>query len=91
MCWGTFSLPTGHPCHDAHAALTAAGWAPDVKRTYGYGPLPAVLNPGRGKVRELTGQQWVPVLVTDDAEVVRESERIVEWAGANPGPGAATR
>jgi glutaredoxin 2 len=35
-------------------------------------------------VRELTGQNWVPVLVTDDGEVIRESRKIVEWAKANP-------
>jgi glutathione S-transferase len=30
----------------------------------------------------------VPVLVTDDGEVIRESKRIVEWARANPAAGA---
>jgi hypothetical protein len=86
VCWGTFSSPKpgGHPCRNAHQALIAAGWEPEVKKTYGLGPLPAVLNPGRGEVRELTGQQWVPVLVTDDGEVIRESGRIVEWARVNP-------
>jgi glutathione S-transferase len=90
VCWGTFPTPRpgGHPCRNAHAALEEAGWDPDVKRTYGFGPLPNALNPGRGKVRELTGQQWVPVLVTDDGEVIRESKRIVEWARANPAAGA---
>jgi hypothetical protein len=86
VCWGTFSspLPGGHPCRNAREALVAAGWAPAVKKTYGFGQLPAVLNPGRSKVRELTGQQWVPVLVTDDDEVIRGSKRIVEWAQAHP-------
>ena len=86
VCWGTFPTPRpgGHPCRNAHMALTEAGWNPEVKKTYGLGPLPGVLNPGRAKVRELTGQQWVPVLVTDTGEVIRESEAIVEWARANP-------
>jgi Glutathione S-transferase, N-terminal domain len=90
VCWGTFPAlrPGGHPCRNAHAALEEAGWDPDVKKTYGFGPLPSALNPGRGKVRELTGQQWVPVLVTDDGEVIRESKRIVAWARANPAAGA---
>ena len=43
------------------------------------------LNPTRAKVRELTGQNIVPVLVTDDGEVIRESKRIAEWAAAHPG------
>ncbi len=59
-----------------------------MKKTYGLGPLPNALNPGRGKVRELTDQQWVPVLVTDDGEVIRESERIVQWARDNPTAGS---
>jgi glutathione S-transferase len=28
----------------------------------------------------------VPVLVTDDGEVINESQRIVEWAKAHPAP-----
>lgn len=86
MCWGTFSTPKpgGHSCRNAHEALLAAGWNPEVKKTYGLGPLPKLLNPGRAKVRELTGQQWVPVLVTDEGEVIRDSQRIVEWAQAHP-------
>jgi glutathione S-transferase len=46
------------------------------------------MNPGRRPVRELTGQNWVPVLVTDDGEVVRESQAIVDWARDNPAAGA---
>ena len=90
MCWGTFPTPRpgGHSCRNAERALTEAGWRPEVKKTYGLGLLPGVLNPGRGKVRELTGQQWVPVLVTDDGEVIRESEQIVRWARDNPASGA---
>jgi glutaredoxin 2 len=35
-------------------------------------------------VEELTGKTMVPVLVTDDGEVINESKRIVEWARAHP-------
>jgi hypothetical protein len=59
-----------------------------VKRTYGLGLLPDAVTPQRRKVRELTGQNWVPVLVTDDGEVIQDSKRIVEWARANPAGGA---
>jgi hypothetical protein len=90
VCWGTFRSPRpgGHPCRNAAEALRAAGWEPEVKRTYGLGPLPAALTPQRAKVRELTGQNWVPVLVTDDGEVIHDSRRIVAWAEANPAAGA---
>ena len=87
VCWGTFPAPWrpgGHPCRNAYRALREAGWYPEVKKSYGLGPLPDAVTPQRKKVRELTGQNWVPVLVTDDGEVIRESKRIVEWAKANP-------
>ena len=86
VCWGTFPTPRpgGHPCRNAYAALKAAGWDPEVEKTYGLGVLPSALNPGRKPVRELTGQEWVPVLVTDDDEVIQDSKKIVAWARANP-------
>ena len=39
---------------------------------------------GRKEVEELSGQRAVPVLVTDQGEVISDSHRIVEWAEANP-------
>jgi hypothetical protein len=91
VCYGTFPTPRpgGHPCSNAHKALVAAGHDPEVIRTYGLGPLPDVMNPRRKPVRELTGRNWVPVLVTDDGQVIQDSKRIVEWAGANPATTAA--
>jgi hypothetical protein len=91
VCWGTFPAPWrpgGHPCRNAYEALREAGWNPEVKKSYGLGPLPDSLTPQRKKVRDLTGQNWVPVLVTDDGEVIRESKKIAEWARANPASGA---
>ena len=86
ICWGTFQSPRpgGHPCRNAHKALVEAGWDPEVERVYGWGVLGSALNPTRGKIRELTGQNAVPVLVTDDGEVITESKRIVAWAAAHP-------
>jgi len=89
VCWGTMPTPRlgGHPCRNAHGALTEAGWEPEVQKTYGWGLLGDALNPTRKPVRELTGQNWVPVLVTDDGEVIQGSQKIVEWARANPATG----
>jgi hypothetical protein len=89
VCYGTFTKtprPGGHPCGNAHEALKAAGHDPEVVKSYGFGLLPDFANRTRGRreVKELTGSNVVPVLVTDDGEVVRESKRIVEWAKANP-------
>ncbi len=92
VCWGTFQTPRpgGHPCANAHRALREAGWDPEVVRSYGLGLLPDALNatPGRREVKRLTGNTWVPVLVTDDDEVIQDSRRIVEWARENPAAGS---
>ena len=86
VCWGTFQTPRpgGHPCHNAYEALKQAGWDPEVQRTYGWAALGTALNPTRKPVRDLTGQNWVPLLVTDDGELIQGSKQIVEWARTTP-------
>ena len=96
VCWGTFPVPwprrgdtwrpQAHPCKRAHDALEAAGHHPEVVKVYGFGQLPDV-TPGRRRVKQLSGQSFVPVLVLDDGEVVTDSKRIVDWARANPAAG----
>ena len=39
---------------------------------------------GRREVKKLTGNYWVPVLVTDDDTVIQGSDKIIAWAKANP-------
>lgn len=83
VCWGTWKAaprPGGHPCGAAYNALREAGFDPEVKKVYGLGVLGDALNPTRSEVRELTGQNMVPVLVTDDGDVIQDSARIVSWA-----------
>jgi hypothetical protein len=90
VCWGLFPSPRpgGHPCRNAHEALIEAGWNPDVEKVYGWGVLPDFMNPTRAKIRKLTGQGYVPVLVTDDDEIVSGSGEIAKWAKDNPASGA---
>ena len=90
VCWGTMPTPRpgNHPCRNAHEALKEAGWNPEVQKAYGLGILGSALNPTRREVRRLSGQNWVPVLVTDDDEVVSGSDKIVKWARDNPASGA---
>ena len=92
VCWGTWRRPTPlvgkgspHPCGAAHKALADAGYEPEVVRALGWKALPDVFNitPARRKVKELTGEITVPVLVTD-GEVVAGSQEIAAWAKANP-------
>lgn len=94
VCYGTFMTaprPGGHPCGVAHEALTDAGYEPEVIKSYGWGILPDFLNPssGRREVRKLTGSNTVPVLVTDDGEVIQESREIKRWAEAHPATATA--
>ena len=83
VCYGTWKpapRPGGHPCGNAYHALKDAGFDPEVKRVYGLGVPLLDQTPGRRKVKEMTGQNMVPVLVTDDGEKIYDSKAIVAWA-----------
>ena len=94
VCWGTwrgatpwpFRRAPSHPCGVAHEALQEAGHDPEVVRCLGWEALPDLFNltPGRRKVKQLTGETTVPVLVTDGGDVVAGSGRIKAWAKSNP-------
>jgi Glutathione S-transferase, N-terminal domain len=85
VCFGTFQIPAmrPHPCRLAYEALQEAGYDPDVQKVYGIGPLPD-FTPGRREVKRLSGESWVPLLVTDDGEIIGDSKDIIAWAQANP-------
>ena len=89
VCWTTAPTPRpgGHPCANAYSALKDAGHDPEVVKVRGLGIGPSFLQwttEGRREVQEVSGQRTVPVLVTDDGEVITESKRIVEWAKSHP-------
>ena len=86
ICWGTFPAPWrpgGHPCRNAYKALKDAGHDPEVVKSYGLAPLPNMTR-GRQEVKRLTGESWVPVLILDGGEVIKDSKNIVAWAERNP-------
>ena len=88
VCWGTFGSPRpgGHPCANAYIALKEAGHDPEVVKSYGWSLLPDFMNAtaGRREAKKLTGKTTVPVLVTDDDEVISDSKDIVAWAKEHP-------
>jgi len=89
VCYGTWTAGGAvhkHPCGEAHKALVQAGHTPRVIRAYGLGPLPGMINDltPRREVKELTGNYWVPAVVTDEGEVVQGSRRIIAWAQSHP-------
>lgn len=89
VCWGTFPtplLPGGHPCRDAYQALKRAGHDPDVVLSFGAAVLPDIpfnITPGRIHVKRATGSSEVPMLETDDGQVIQGSRQIVRWAEKN--------
>jgi glutathione S-transferase len=96
ICWTTIQLPRpprGHPCHNAYAALKDAGHDFELIKVQGLGIGPRFMHlvtDGRREVERISGQRTVPVLVTDDGEVITESQRIVEWAERNPASAAVS-
>ena len=89
VCWNQRLSNPGfgeHPCGTAAQALRDAGHDPKVIRSYGWMLAPDFFNftRGRREVKRLTGSFVVPVLVTDDGEVVRESQPIIDWAKQHP-------
>lgn len=91
VCYGTWKRSPGrsggdHPCGLAFNALKDAGYSPEVIKSYGLGILPDLFNrtAGRKEVRRLTDKNSVPVLVTDDDEVITDSHAIKAWAEKHP-------
>jgi hypothetical protein len=93
VCWGTFAtLGHEHACRTAHQALLKAGHEPETIKVYGLGVGPGLFHwttDGRREVEGLSGQKVVPVLVTDEGDVIAESARIAEWAASHPRAAAA--
>ena len=99
MCWGTFPVPWprkaaswrpgAHPCKRAHDALKEAGHDFKVTRAYGFAFLPDITR-ARRKVKRLTGESFVPVLILDDGEVISDSSNIIAWAREHPAASVAS-
>ena len=93
VCWGNHREPFHqHPCRLAFRALRAAGHEPEVRKVRGLGVGPRFLHwmtAGRREVERISGQRAVPVLVSDDGEVIAGSAAIVTWSEANRNRGRA--
>lgn len=97
ICYGTFTHgPLGpvwpHACEVAYSALREAGHDPEVIKSYGLGVLPDPIfnrSKARREVKRLAGSSMVPLLITDDGQVIHESKPIAEWAKANAASSSA--
>ena len=74
----------GHPCGRAARALREAGHDIEIEAVGGYKLLPWTRRGKRDAIRELSGQEDVPVLVADDGEVVSGTATIIAWAKEHP-------
>jgi hypothetical protein len=73
-----------HPCGAAAKALDQAGHRYEVRVVGGFKKVPFSRRGKRQAIVTLTGQEDVPVLITDDRSVVSGTAAIQAWAKANP-------
>jgi glutathione S-transferase len=84
---GNLPWPATHACGGAMKALDEAGQSYELEVVRGYRLMPWTRGgDARAKIRELTGQDNVPVLVLDDGTAIAGSRRIADWAGEHPVP-----
>lgn len=73
----------GHPCARAAKALDEAGFEYELEVVPGYKMVPWTWpsrSSDRAHIRELTGQEDVPVLDLGEGEVVQGGGAIERWA-----------
>lgn len=74
-----------HPCAKAAVALRDAGHQFDIETVGGYKLLFWTRRGNvRDKIKEISGQTDVPVLVLDDDTVISGSGKIARWAKEHP-------
>lgn len=76
--------PLAHPCGKAAVALDDAGHSYELRTVGGYRIMPWTRRGERDEIRELTGQENVPVLVLDDGTAIHGSGTIARWAREHP-------
>lgn len=83
-CPAKDAAPFMHPCGRAAKALRDGGHAFEIDTVAGFKALPWTRRGKRDAVRELSGQEDVPVFVADDGTVVTGNRAIVDWAREHP-------
>jgi glutaredoxin len=85
---GSLPWPATHACGGAMKALHDAGIDYEIEVVPGYRLLPWTRRGhARAKIRELTGQDNVPVLQLDDGTTVVGSGDIKRWVGERSAAG----
>lgn len=82
--------PKFHPCRRCHEALEAAGHSYETTVFDRNRPMGLFTKGKRPELKELSGQEKLPVLRLADGTVISGSGRIIDWAKANaPAPSPA--
>jgi len=76
--------PKFHPCRRCHEALREAGHAYQTDVFDQNRPMGLFTKGKRPELKEMTGQEKLPVLQTPDGEFITGSKNIIEWAKSNP-------
>ena len=83
----TCSLDEGgsklHPCRKAHEALDEAGHSYETEVFDKNRPMGLFTKGKRPQLKEMTGQEKLPVLELPDGEFMTGSGDIVDWAKSN--------
>lgn len=83
-CPAKTAAPFMHPCGRAAKALKDHGHTFEIDTVAGFKALPWTRCGKREAVREISGQEDVPVYVVDDGTVVTGNRAIVDWAKEHP-------
>lgn len=87
-CSAKDAAPFMHPCGRAAKALEDHGYAFEFDTVAGFKALPWTRRGKRDAIREISGQEDVPVFVADDGTVVTGNRAIVAWAKEHPAASA---
>jgi len=83
-CPAKDAAPIVHPCGRAAKALRDHGYAFSIETVPGFKALPFTRSGKRDGIRDMTGQEDVPVFVADDGTIVTGNRAIVAWAAEHP-------
>jgi len=75
--------PKVHPCRKAHEALTDAGHSYETDIFDKNRPMGLFTKGKRPELKEMTGQEKLPVLQLPGGEFISGSGNIVDWAESN--------
>ena len=81
--------PKLHPCRKAHEALDEAGHSYETEIFDKNRPMGLFTKGKRPDLKEMTGQEKLPVLRLADGTYVPGSKNIIAWAKDNPPAKAA--